>query len=154
MTDAKRRAAAMGGLVGIGVLVVGLLPVLFLDWARRAGSLGKLSALGLLVMGVMVALIAVAAGVVLYRTGLATGVRPADLWVASFLAFAVWSVGVLTLVPGLVFLRLTDDRSLNDYGAQFFLEWALIYLVVAAIAFATGRWSLRSLEEQSSPLAA
>jgi hypothetical protein len=69
----------------------------------------------------MAAMIAVAAGVIFYQRGVDVETRPADLWVASFLARIARSVGVLTRVPGVVFLRLTDDRSLNDYGARFFL---------------------------------
>ncbi|MCZ6456096.1 MAG: hypothetical protein O6650_02475 [Actinobacteria bacterium] len=153
MTDSKRRLATLGGLGAIYFLFLGLLPVAFLDWARRAGSLGKLSALGLLVMAALIAMIAVAAGVVFYQTGVDVETRPADLVVASFLALVAWSVGVLTLVPGLVFLRLSDDRSLNDYGARFFLEWALVYLGIAAVALAIRRWSLRSLARESRPLA-
>lgn len=146
MTGSRRgRAWAMGLLGGVVCLLAGLVPVLFLDWARRAGSLGKLSAAGLLVMAAVVVVIAVSAGVVLYRTAIAGEAPPADLWVASFLAVATWCVGVLTLVPGLVFLRLSDNRSLNDYGARFFLEWALVYVLIAAAAFALGSWSLRSL---------
>ena len=150
MNYSKHRAATLAGLGSVGFLIVGLLPVVFMDWARRAGSLGKLSALGLLVIGALVAMIAVAAGLVFYRTIVRADTRVADVWVASFLALITWSVGVLTLVPGLVFLRLTDDRSLNDYGARFFLEWALIYLAIAAAAFAIGGWSLRSLARESA----
>jgi hypothetical protein len=138
-------ATVIGGLGGAVCVLVGLVPVLFLDWARRAGSLGKLSALGLLVMAALVVMIAVSAGVVLFRRAIAGVARPADLWVASFLAVVTWCVGVLSLVPGLVFLRLSDNRSLNDYGARFFLEWALVYVLIAAAAFALGGWSLRSL---------
>lgn len=135
------------------VLVVGLVPVAFLAWARSAGSLGKLSALGLWAMAALVAIIAISAGMGLYRTANDTQTRPADLWVAAFLSLATWCVGVLTLVPGLVFLRLTDDRSLDQYGAKFFIEWALIYIVVTAIAFAAGRRSFRSLADDVSSMA-
>ena len=57
----------------------------------------------------------------------------------------VLAVALFTLVPALVFLRLSDNRSLNDHGATFFLEWALVYLVIAAASLALVRWSLRSL---------
>jgi len=148
MTAPRPGGAAMGMLGGTVCLVVGLIPVLFLAWARSAGSLGKLSALGLWAMAALVAAIAISAGVVLYRRAVDVQTRPVDLWVAAFLALITWCVGVLTLVPGLVFLRLTDDRSLDQYGARFFLEWAFVYLLVAAAAFALGRWSLRSLAEE------
>ena len=153
MTDSVRRAATRGALGGIAFLIVGVSPIVFMEWARRAGSLGKLSVLGLLAMATLVAMVAVAAGVVLYRIGAVSTTRPADLWVASFLAFVTWTVGVLTLVPALVFLRLSDDHSLNDYGARFFLEWALVCLVVAGVSFVMGRWSLRSLVRGWSPQA-
>jgi len=94
-----------------------------------------------------VVVIAVLAGVLIYRVVILQETRPADVWIASFLAVVVWSVGVLTLVPGLMFLRLTEDVSLNDYGARLFLEWALVYLLVAAAGFFLGRWSLRSLAQ-------
>jgi hypothetical protein len=133
-------------------LIVGLVPVAFLGWARSAGSLGRLSALGLWAIAGLVTAIAVSAGVVLYRQAIDARMRPADLWIASFLAFVMWCVGVFTLVPGLVFLRLTDDRSLDQYGARFFLEWALVYVLIAIGAFAVGRWSKRSLAyEAQSP---
>lgn len=146
----RPRAAFMAGLGGLGIFIGGLIPVLFMAWARDAGSLGKLSALGLWAMAATVATAAVLGGVVVFRIASAPDAMPPDLWVASFLAFDVWLVGVLTLVPGLVFLRLTDDISLNDFGARFFVEWALIYLVVAGAAFLVGRWSLRSLGGESS----
>ncbi len=153
MTRTSRgRAAAIGGLAGAVCLIVGLIPVLFLDWGRRGGSIGKLSTFGLLLMAVLVAAIAVSAAVILYRTAIDAGTGSADLWVASFLGLVVWCVGVLTLVPGLVFLRLTEDISLNDYGARFFLEWALVYVLIAAAAFALGRWSLRSLGKEALPV--
>ena len=136
-------------LAGGVVLIAGLVPVLFLEWARRAGSLGKLDVAGLVAMAVLVAMIAAGAGLWLFRAS--AGAGTADLAVAAFLGLVVWTVGVLTLVPGLVFLRLTDDRSLDQYGVRFFLEWALVYVLVAAIAFAVGRWALRSLEAQSQP---
>jgi hypothetical protein len=102
-------------------------------------------------MAALVTVIAVSAGIVSYRTAIAAETRPADLRVASFLAFVTWCVGVFTLVPGLVFLRLTEDVSLNDYRARFLAEWALVYIVIAAAAYAVGRWSLRSLAKE--PLA-
>jgi amino acid transporter len=133
-------------------LIVGLVPVAFLGWARSAGSLGRLSALGLWAMAGLAAAIAVLAGVVLYRQAIDERTRPADLWIASLLALVIWCVGVLTLVPGLVFLRLTDDRSLDQYGARFFLEWALVYVLIAVVAYELGRWSMRSLaNEPQSP---
>jgi hypothetical protein len=70
--------------------------------------------------------------------------------VALFLALVAWSSGVLTLVPGLVFLRLSDNRSLSDHGATFFLEWALVYLLIAAVSYRLGHWSLRSLARGSA----
>ena len=146
MTLSRRgRAMAQGGLGGAVCLVVGLVPVVFLDAARRAGSLGKLSAFGLMATAAVVVAIAASAGVVLYRTAIVGETRPDDVWVASFLAVVTWCVGVLTLVPGLVFLRLSDNRSLNQYGPRFFLEWAFVYILIAATAYALGRWSLRSL---------
>ncbi len=152
MTRSRRGGAtAIAGLSGTVCLIVGLAPVLLLDAARRAGSIGRLSALGLAAMAAVVVVIAVSAGVVLYRAAMSSEPRPADLWVASFLAVVGWSFGVLTLVPGLVFLRLSDNRSLNDHGARFFLEWALIYILIAAVAYALGRWSLRSLSKAQSP---
>jgi cobalamin synthase len=153
MTPSRRgQGATVGGLGFALTLVVGLVPVAFLGWARDAGSLGRLSALGLWVMAALVTAIAVWAGVVLYRQAVDAHAPPADLWVASFLALATWWVGVLTLVPGLVFLRLTDDRSLDQYGARFFFEWALVYVLIAAAAFALGRWSMRSrAQEPQSP---
>jgi hypothetical protein len=54
-------------------------------------------------------------------------------------------------VPGLVFLRLTDDRSLDQYGARFFLEWALVYVLIAVVALVLGRWSMRSLAQEQPP---
>jgi cobalamin synthase len=135
-------------------LICGLVPVAFLGWARSAGSLGRLSALGLWVMAALVTVIALSAGVVLFQQAVDAETRPADLSIASFLALVTWCIGVLTLVPGLVFLRLTDDRSLDQYGARFFLEWALVYVLVAVTAFALGRWSMRSLaQEPRSPSA-
>jgi hypothetical protein len=152
MTRSRRSGtAAIGWLVGAVYLIVGLVPVVFLDWARRGGSLGKLSTLGLLLMAALVSVMAMSAGIVFYRTTIAAETHQADLWVASFLALVAWCVGVLTVVPGLVFLRLTEDVSLNDYGPRFFLEWALVYIVIAAAAYALGRWSLRSLAKE--PLA-
>ena len=148
MTAPRPGGAAMGVLGGTVCLVIGLIPVLFLAWARSAGSLGKLSALGLWAMAALVAAIAISAGVVLYRQAIDAQTRPVDIWVAAFLALVTWSVGVLTLVPGLLFLRLTDDRSLDQYGARFFLEWAIVYLLVAAAAYALGRWSLQSLSRE------
>lgn len=141
------RRAVMSGLTGAVVLIIGLMPILFLDWARRSGSLGKLDVQGLVAMAVLVVAIAVGAGLWLYRAGANAG--PADRVVATFLGLVIWTVGVLTLVPGLLFLRLTDDRSLDQYGARFFLEWALVYLLIAAAAYALGRWSLRSLVRES-----
>jgi cobalamin synthase len=138
----------VSGLSFALTLSFGLVPVAFLAWARSAGSLGRLSALGLWVMAALVTAIAVSAGVVVYRLAVDAETRPADLWIASFLALVTWCTGVLTLVPGLVFLRLTDDRSLDQYGARFFLEWALIYVLVAAAALALGRWSIRSLAQE------
>ena len=135
----------MGGLGGVTLVIVGLVPVGFVDSARRAGSIGKVSPLGLQVMAAVVAVIGVSAGVLLYRIVNAGKRFPADLWTASFLVAATWWVGVVTLVPGLVFLRLSDNRSLDDYGARFFLEWTFVYLLIAAAALAFGRWSLRSL---------
>ena len=143
-------ATAMGGLFGAVCLIVGLAPVLWLDAARRAGSIGKLSALGVTAMAAVVTVIAVSGGVVLYRAAIRSETRPADLWVASFLALVAWSSGVLALVPGLVFLRLSDNRSLSDHGARFFLEWALVYLLIAAVSYGLGRWSLRSLARGSA----
>ncbi len=103
---------------------------------------------------VFAVLIAVSAGVVLYQQAVDADTRPPDLWIASFLALVTWCIGVLTLVPGLVFLRLTDDRSLDQYGARFFLEWAFVYVLVAVAALALGRWSMRSLaQEPQSPSA-
>ena len=150
----SRRAWAVAALGGTVTLIIGLVPVMFLEWARRAGSLGKLSALGLWVMAVLVVVIAGVGGVALYRAAIAGTTRSPDLWVSLFLALVTWSVGVLTLVPGLVFLRLTDDRSLDQYGARFFLEWALVYVVAAAAAHALGRWSLRSLAKVTQSIAA
>ena len=144
----------MSGLSFALTLIFGLFPVAFLGWARSAGSLGRLSALGLWVMAALVTVIAVTAGVVLYQQAVDAETRPTDLWIASFLAIVTWCIGVLTLVPGLVFLRLSDDRSLNQYGARFFIEWALIYGLVAVAALALGRWSMRSLaQEPQSPSA-
>lgn len=138
----------MGGLSGAVLLIVGLLPVVFLDAARRAGSVGRVSPLGLKVMAAVVVVIVVSAGVLLGRTAGGGERRLADLGVASFLAVVTWCVGVLTLVPGLVFLRLSDNRSLNDYGTRFFLEWAVVYVLIAAAALALSHWSLRSLAEE------
>ena len=150
MTRSRRgRTAAIAGLGGTVCLIVGLIPVLFLDWARRGGSVGKLSSLGLLLMAVFVAAIAVSAAVILFRSAIADEASPVDLWVVAFLALSLWYLGVLTLVPGLVFLRLTDDISLNDYGARFFIEWALVYVLVAAAALGLGRWSLRSVANET-----
>jgi len=153
----RSRRGQAGTVSGLGfalTLIFGLVPVAFLGWARSAGSLGRLSALGLWVMAALVTVIAVSAGVVLYQQTVDADTRPADLWIASFLALVIWCIGVLTLVPGLVFLRLTDDRSLDQYGARFFLEWALVYVLVAVAALALGRWSMRSLaQEPRSPSA-
>lgn len=153
MTRSRRGQAGTASGLGFALtLVVGLFPVAFLGWARDAGSLGRLSAPGLWVMAALVTVIAVGVGVVLYQQAVDTHTPPADPWVASFLAFAAWCVGVLTLVPGLVFLRLTDNRSLDQYGARFFLEWALVYVLIAVAAFALGHWSMRSLaQEPQSP---
>jgi uncharacterized membrane protein len=140
----------MSGLFGAVCLIVGLAPLLWLDAARRAGSIGNLSAFGLTAMAAVVAVIAVSGGVVLYRAAIRSETRPADLWVAAFLALVAWSSGVLTLVPGLVFLRLSDNRSLSDHGARFFLEWALVYLLIAAVSYVLCRWSLRSLARGSA----
>jgi len=146
MTSSRRaQVGTVSGLSAALILIFGLVPVAFLGWARSAGSLGRLSALGLWVMAALVTSIAASAGVVVYQQAVDAETRPVDLWIASFLALVTWCIGVLTLVPGLVFLRLTDDRSLDQYGARFFLEWALIYVLVAAAALALGRWSLRSL---------
>jgi cobalamin synthase len=135
-------------------LTLGLVPVAFLGWARSAGSIGRLSALGLWMVAALVTVVAVSAGVILYQQAADTETRPADLWIASFLALVTWCIGVLTLVPGLVFVRLTDDRSLDQYGARFFLEWAFVYVLVAVVALALGRWSMRSLaQEPRSPTA-
>ncbi len=91
MTRSRRSGtAAIGWLVGAVYLIVGLVPVAFLDWARRGGSLGKLSTLGLLLMAALVTVIAISAGIVSYRTAIAAETRPADLRVASFLAFVTW----------------------------------------------------------------
>jgi hypothetical protein len=143
----------MSGLSFAVVYCFGLVPVAFLGWARSAGSLGRLSALGLWVMATLVTAIAVSAAVLVYLRAVDTRTRRVDLWIASFLALVTWCVGVLTLVPGLVFLRLTDDRSLDQYGARFFLEWVLVYLLVAAVSLALGRWSICSLAKDptSSP---
>lgn len=143
-------AMAIGGLVGAICLIVGLVPVVFLDATRRAGSIGKLNALGLLVMAAVVAVIATLAVLIFYGVAIAGYTRRADLWVAAFIALATWCVAVLTLVPGLVFLRLSDNRSLDDYGARFFLEWALVYVLIAVAAIAFGRWTLRSLSKAQS----
>jgi len=146
MTSSRRaQVGTVSGLSAALILIFGLVPVAFLSWARSAGSIGRLSALGLWVMAALVTSIAASAGVVVYQQAVDAETRPVDLWIASFLALVTWCIGVLTLVPGLVFLRLTDDRSLDQYGARFFLEWALIYVLVAAAALALGRWSLRSL---------
>ena len=155
MTRSQRgQAGTVSGLGFALTLIFGLVPVAFLGWARSAGSLGRLSALGLWVMAALVTVIAVSAAVVLYQQTIEADTRPADLWIASFLALVTWCIGVLTLVPGLVFLRLTDDRSLDQYGARFFLEWALVYVLVAVAALALGRWSMRSLaQEPRSPSA-
>lgn len=155
MTLSRRgQAGTVSGLGFALTLIFGLVPVAFLGWARSAGSLGRLSALGLWVMAALVTVIAVSAGVVLYQQAVDAETRPADFWIASFLALVTWCIGVLTLVPGLVFLRLTDDRSLDQYGARFFLEWALVYGLVAVAALALGRWSMRSLaQEPRSPSA-
>ena len=49
MTASRRGVAvAIGALGGSICLIVGLVPVVFLDWGRRGGSIGKLSTLGLL----------------------------------------------------------------------------------------------------------
>jgi len=138
-------STVLGGLGGAVFFVVGIVPVSFIDSGRRAGSLGKVDLLGLQVTAVVVAVVAVSAGLLLYRVADAGDTPPADLWVALFLAMVTWSAGAFTLVPGLVFLRLSDNRSLDDYGARFFLEWAFVYLVIAAASLALGRWSLRSL---------
>lgn len=138
-------STVLGGLGGAGFFIVGIVPVSFVDSGRRAGSLGKVDFLGLQVTAAVVVVLAVSAGFLLYRVADAGDTPPADLWVALFLAVVTWSVGVFTLVPGLVFLRLSDNRSLNDYGATFFLEWTFVYLVIAAASLAFGRWSLRSL---------
>jgi len=150
MTRSRRGQAGTVSALGFALtLIIGLVPVAFLGWARDAGSIGRLSALGLWVMTALVTVIAVWAGVNLYRQAVDAHTPPADLWVASFLALATWCVGVLTLVPGLVFLRLTDDRSLDQYGARFFFEWALVYVLIAVAAFALGRWSMRSLAQEA-----
>jgi hypothetical protein len=156
MSSPNRSAAISATLIGAAVLLTGLLPALFIDWTRRAGSLGKLSATGLLAIAALVTLIGVATGIVFYRAKAGATIRPADLWVSTFLAFATWSVGMLTLVPGLVFLRLTDERSLDDYGPRFFVEWAVVCLVVAALSYACWRWSLRTLARDTTqdPVAA
>lgn len=151
MRSQRGRATPIGAIGGTVCLIFGLVPVLFLDTARRAGSIGKLSALGLAAIAALVVVIAMSAGVTLYRVAIVNDTPQADLWVASFLAVVAWSVGVLTLVPGLVFLRLSDNRSLNDYGARFFLEWALIYILIAGAAYGLGRWSLKSLSETQRP---
>lgn len=155
MTRSRRgQAGTVSGLGFALTFIFGLVPVAFLGWARSAGSLGRLSALGLWVMAALVTVIAVSAGVVLYQQAVDAETRPADLWIASFLALVTWCIGVLTLVPGLVFLRLTDDRSLDQYGARFFFEWALVYVLVAVAALALGHWSMRSLaQEPRSPSA-
>ncbi|GMQ85996.1 MAG: hypothetical protein BMS9Abin07_1567 [Acidimicrobiia bacterium] len=146
MTGSRSGGAVAAGVLGGAVsLIVGLVPIVLVDVARRGGSLGTLSTVGLAVMVAIVVAVAVLAGAVIYRAGTAEETGPADVWIASFLTIVVWSVGVLTLVPGLVFLRLTEDVSLNDYGPRLFLEWALVYLVASAAAFFSGRWSLRSL---------
>ncbi len=145
------RRLGRGGSAVVGVLgaaaffIVGVVPVSFIDSGRRAGSLGKVDLLGLQVTAAVVVVVAVSAGLLLHRVARAGEAPAADLWVALFLAVVTWSVGVFTLVPGLVFLRLSDNRSLNDHGATFFLEWAFVYLLIAAAALALGRWSLRSL---------
>ncbi len=152
MTRSRRgQVGTVSGLSFALILIFGLVPVAFLSWARSAGSLGRLSALGLWVMAALVTVIAVLAGVVLYRQAADAETRPADLWIASFLALVTWCIGVLTLVPGLVFLRLTDDRSLDQYGARFFLEWALVYVLIAVVALVLGRWSMRSLAQEQRP---
>ncbi len=148
MRSRRGTATVMGGLSGAVLLAVGLVPVVFLDAARRGGSLGRLSPLGLTVMAAVVVVIVVSAGVLFHRTASGGERRSADLGVASFLAVVTWCVGVLTLVPGLVFLRLSDNRSLNDYGARFFLEWAFVYVLIAAAALGLGHWSLRSLARE------
>ena len=152
MTSCGRTyALGVGGLVGVVGSIVGLVPVLFLDAARRAGSIGKLSATGLLTLFALVLVITLSAGFLLYRIADTGRREPADLWVASFLGVVTWGVGILTLLPGLVFLRLSDNRSLNDYGARFFLEAAAIHILIAAAAFALGRWSLQSLASGRQP---
>ena len=138
-------STVLGGLGAAVFFIVGMAPVSFIDSGRRAGSLGKVDLLGLQVTAAVVVVIAVSAGLLLYRVAHAGDTPPADLWIALFLAVVTWAVGVFTLVPGLVFLRLSDNRSLNDHGATFFLEWALVYLVIAAASLALVRWSLRSL---------
>jgi hypothetical protein len=141
-----RGGSAVVGVLGAAVFfIVGIAPVSFIDSGRRAGSLGKVDLLGLQVTAAVVVVIAVSAGLLLYRVARAGEAPAADLWVALFLAVVTWSVGVFTLVPGLVFLRLSDNRSLNDHGATFLLEWAFVYLLIAAAALALGCWSLRSL---------
>ena len=146
MRDLGRGGSAVVGVLGgAPFFIVGMWPVSFIDSGRRAGSLGKVDLLGLQVMAAVVVVVAVSAGLLLYRTARAGETPAADLWVALSLAVVTWSVGVLTLVPGLVFLRLSDNRSLNDHGATFFLEWTFVYLLIAAAAWALGRWSLRSL---------
>jgi hypothetical protein len=151
MPSRRGGALLVAGLTGVVCLIAGLVPVLFLDAARRAGSIGKLSPIGLATMTAAVMVIAASAGVALYRAAIRSKTRAADLWVASFLAIVTWSAGVLTLVPGLVFLRLSDNRSLNDHGARFFLEWALLYVLIAAAAYASARWSLQSLSKVPTP---
>lgn len=139
---------------GFACLVAGLVPVLFLDAARRAGSIGKLSAVGLMAIAAIIVVIATASGVLIGRAAIRKETMTADVWISSFLAVAVWSVGVLTLVPGLVFLRLSDNRSLNDHGAWFFFEWAFIYILIAAAAYGSGRFALRSLSAAKAPVRA
>ncbi len=146
----RGRAAVLGGIGGAVVLVGGLVPVLFVDAGRRAGSIGKVGSVGLLAMATVVVMVAASAGIFLYRMAVAGKTYLPDIWVAVFLAVVTWGVGVLTLVPALVFLRLSNNRSLDDFGARFFLEWALVYLLIATAALALGHWSLRSLRRASN----
>ena len=151
MRSAKRWPSALIGVLGCAAfLIVGLVPVVFVEAGRRAGSIGKVGSVGLLAMAVLVGVIAFSVGILLYRAAVSGETPPADLWVSLFLAVVMWGVGVLTLVPGLVFLRLSNNRALDDFGARFFLEWALVYLLIATAALALGHWSLRSLRRAGS----